>query len=505
MPLPIVAIVGRPNVGKSALFNWLAGRRISIVDPTAGVTRDRVSTTVQAGDRFFELMDTGGMGIQDVDNLTADVERQIQFAIDAAALVLFVVDVRDGIVPLDQEVAARLRAVNKPLVFVANKADTDKLATLAGEFCRLGYGEPVLVSAEQKLGKQDLFDAIVKHLPADTGETPPGDVALKIAIVGRRNVGKSTFINSLADAERVIVSEVPGTTRDSIDVRFERDGKSFIAIDTAGVRKKTSLANDIEYYSAHRAERSIRRADVVLQFFDARHRIGRVDKQLAGYILEHHKPAIFVVNKWDLVKDLMPSERLGNYIRAVFPMLDHVPIAFITAKKGKNVLRLLQLAIQLHKQAGVRVSTGDLNRVIRAAVEANSPPVRNNRQPKIFYATQIGTHPPTVVLFTNGPDLFEDTYVRYLTKVLRDHFPFSEVAIKVLLRAKGEGGGKASVPDLSGDETVSDDGEDEVPVVRQPEKKERKPKPPVAAAAEDKPLPLPKPRKKQPKSDTWDL
>jgi GTP-binding protein len=271
------------------------------------------------------------------------------------------------------------------------------------------------------------------------------------------------------------------------------------------VRKKTSLANDIEYYSAHRAERSIRRADVVLQFFDARHRIGRVDKQLAGYILEHHKPAIFVVNKWDLVKDLMPSERLGNYVRAVFPMLDHVPIAFITAKKGKNVLRLLQLAIQLHKQAGVRVSTGDLNRVIRAAVEANSPPVRNNRQPKIFYATQIGTHPPTVVLFTNGPDLFEDTYVRYLTKVLRDHFPFSEVAIKVLLRAKGEGGGKASVPDLSGDETVSDDGEDEVPVVRQPEKKERKPKPPVAAAAEDKPLPLPKPRKKQPKSDTWDL
>src|SRR5262245_46548494 len=194
MPLPIVAIVGRPNVGKSALFNWLAGRRISIVDPTAGVTRDRVSTVVQAGDRYFELMDTGGLGIQDVDNLTADVERQIQYAIDAASVVLFVVDVRDGVVPLDEEVAAKLRTVGKPVVFVANKADTDKLATQAGEFGQLGYGEPVLVSAEQKLGKQDLFDTILQKLPPDTGDAPPGEVALKIAIVGRRNVGKSTFI-----------------------------------------------------------------------------------------------------------------------------------------------------------------------------------------------------------------------------------------------------------------------------------------------------------------------
>ncbi|HEY3787280.1 MAG TPA: ribosome biogenesis GTPase Der, partial [Urbifossiella sp.] len=278
MSLPIVAIVGRPNVGKSALFNWLAGKRISIVDPTAGVTRDRVSTVVQSGERYFELMDTGGMGIVDIDNLTEDVEQQIQFAIDSAAVVVFVVDIRDGIAPLDEEVAARLRVVNKPVVFAANKADTDKLATFSGEFPRLGYGEPVLVSAEQKLGKQELFDAIVKKLPPDSGELPPADPALKLAIVGRRNVGKSTFINSLAEANRVIVSEVPGTTRDSIDVRFERDGKSFVAIDTAGVQKKATLANDIEYYSSHRAERSVRRADVVLQFFDARHRIGRVDK-----------------------------------------------------------------------------------------------------------------------------------------------------------------------------------------------------------------------------------
>ena len=506
MSLPIVAIVGRPNVGKSALFNWLAGRRISIVDPTAGVTRDRLSTVIEVGDRFCELVDTGGMGIQDIDNLTADVELQIQHALDSAALVVFIVDVRDGVVPLDEEVARRLRVIGKPVVFVANKADTDKLATQAADFYRLGYGEPMCVSAEQKLGKQDLFDAIHDRLPADTGDLPPGEATLKLAIVGRRNVGKSTFINSLAEDERVIVSEVPGTTRDSIDVRFERDGKSFVAIDTAGVRKKTSIANDVEFYSAHRAERSIRRADVVLHFFDSRHRIGRVDKQLAEYILVHHKPAVFVVNKWDLVKDMMPTEKMANYVRAVFPMLDYVPIAFITAKKGKNVLRLLQLAIQLHKQAGTRVGTGDLNRAIRAAVEASAPPMRNNRTPKIFYATQIGTHPPTIVLFTNGPELFEETYLRYLTKVLRDTFPFSEVAIKLALRAKGEGVGKGPTDELLVEAVDVTDAGDEMPVVRKPSTKTKRSKSPKAELVPESPPPAAKPRKKKTKdSQTWDF
>lgn len=502
MSIPKVVIVGRPNVGKSSLFNWLAGRRISIVDPTAGVTRDRITTVIPVGDRFCELIDTGGMGIEDVDNLTEDVERQIQYAIDSAAVVVFVVDVRDGVVPLDQEVARRLRTLGKPVVFVANKADTDKLAAHAADFFRLGYGEPLCVSAEQKLGKQDLFDEIGKHLPPDAGDAPPGDDALKLAIVGRRNVGKSTFINSLAGVNRVIVSEVPGTTRDSIDVRFERDGKAFVAIDTAGVRKKASLANDIEFYSFHRAERSIRRADVVFHFFDARHRIGRVDKQLAEYILEHHKPAVFVVNKWDLLKNVMPTEKMANYVRAVFPMLAHVPIAFITATHGKNALRLLQLAVQLHKQAGVRVNTGDLNRAVREAVEANPPPMRNNRTPKVYYATQIGTHPPTVVLFTNGPDLFDDTYTRYLAKVLRDTFPFSEVAIKLVLRARGEGGGRpAAVPEVQ----ATPDGTDDIPVLRATAPK--KPKPVRAEPANSTPLPepTPKPRRRKPESETWDV
>jgi GTP-binding protein len=490
-----VAIVGRPNVGKSSLFNWLAGRRISIVDPTAGVTRDRVSTVVEYGGRAWELMDTGGMGIVDADNLTADVERQIQTAIDSAAAVVFVVDVRDGIVPLDEEVATRLRPLRKPVVLVANKADTEKLGQQAGEFCKFGYGEPLCVSADQKLGKEELFDAILAKLPPDTGEAPPEEAALKIAIVGRRNAGKSTFINSLAGADRVIVSEVPGTTRDSVDVRFEREGKSYIAIDTAGVRKKAMMDTNIEFYSIHRAQRSIRRADVVLHFFDARHRISRVDKQLAEYIVEENKPAIFVINKWDLVKDSMGTDKMAEYVRAMFPMLDHVPIAFITAQKGKNTLRLLQLAVQLHKQAGVRVSTGDLNRVVRAAIEASPPPMAGSRQPKVFYATQIGVHPPTIVLFTNGPELFDPTYVRYLTKTLRDTFPFSEVAIKVVLRAKGEGGRK---PDEEPTAEMSDEGEDETPIVRAP-----KDRPQAHAPEEDEPDQ--RPRRKPRGSETWDF
>ena len=496
MALPIVAIVGRPNVGKSSLFNWLAGRRISIVDPTAGVTRDRVSTVVEHGGRAWEIMDTGGIGIVDVDDLTADVERQIALAIAQAAVVVFVVDVRDGVVPLDEDVANRLRTVRKPVVLVANKADTEKLGQQAGEFCKFGYGEPLCVSADQKLGREELFDAILEQLPTDTGELAPEEAALMIAIVGRRNAGKSTFINSLAGAERVIVSEVPGTTRDSVDVRFERDGKSYIAIDTAGVRKKSTLASDVEFYSLHRAQRSIRRADVVLHFFDARHRIGRVDKQLAEYIVEENKPAIFVMNKWDLVKDSLGTDKMGEYVRAMFPMLEHVPIAFVTALKGKNSLRLLQLAVQLNKQAGVRVSTGDLNRAIRGAMEASPPAMSGSKLPKVFYATQIGVNPPTIVLFTNGPELFDDTYVRYLTKVLRDSFPFSEVAIKIVLRAKGESGGRK--PGEEPVEPVADDGDDDTPVVRAPRRQQ--PVPPEPADEPDQ-----RPRKKPRGSETWDF
>jgi GTP-binding protein len=476
--IPLVAIVGRPNVGKSSIFNWLAGRRISIVDPTAGVTRDRVSTLIEADNRFFELTDTGGIGVEDADNLTALVEKQIALAIEQAHVIVFVVDVRSGLTPLDEEVGRRLRFVTKPVILVGNKADTPKMEELANDFYKLGRGKVLCVSAEQKRGKKELLDAIQEKLPTDLDEAKPADAVLKLAIVGRRNTGKSTFINSLAQADRMIVSEVAGTTRDSVNVRFERDGKVFLAIDTAGVRKKKSISSDIEFYSMARAERSVRRADVVLLFLDPRLRVSKVDKTLAEYVLDLTKPAIFVVNKWDLMKATMPTERIGNYLRAVFPMLDYVPIAFVTAKRGKNAQRLLNLAQQMYKQTGTRIGTGELNQVVRAALEEQPPPMRQNRRPKVYFATQAATNPPTIVLFTNGPQLFDNTYQRYLVKYLRDHLPFPDVPIKVFLRAKkrdataalddavepnsGKGRSKGPKPDLSGLRFKSSVSEDEI-------------------------------------------
>jgi GTP-binding protein len=433
--VPQVAIVGRPNVGKSSLFNWLAGRRIAIVDPTAGVTRDRVCSLIQADGRFFELVDTGGIGIEDVDNLTAEIDRQIQTAMDQAAVVLFVVDARAGQAPLDEEVARRLRTLNKPVILVANKCDTPELEPGTAEFYKFGFGKPVCVSSQQGRGKRELLGRIEVKLPEPEGPPPTTEVQIKLAIVGRRNTGKSTFINRLAREERVIVSEVPGTTRDSIDIRFERDGKTFLAIDTAGVRRKSSIQNDIEFYSMARAERSIRRADVVLLFMDPRVRISKVDKQLADYILKEHKPAIFALNKWDLAGAL-PTGKFGDYVRKIFPSLDYVPMAFISAKTGSNVGAVLKLAEELHQQASGRVSTGDLNRVLRNALEATAPPMRQNRRPKVYYATQVSTNPPTIVLFTNGPELFDNTYQRYLLKTFRDQLPFTDVPIKMYLRRR---------------------------------------------------------------------
>jgi GTPase len=432
--VPQVAIVGRPNVGKSSLFNWLAGRRIAIVDPTAGVTRDRVSSLVQTDGRFFELVDTGGIGIEDIDNLTAEVERQIQIAMEQAAVVLFVVDARAGRAPLDEEVARRLRTLDKPVILVANKCDTAELEPGTAEFYKFGFGKPLCVSSQQGRGKKELLGRIESRLP-ETKAPAPTEAQIKLAIVGRRNTGKSTFINRLAREERVIVSEVPGTTRDSIDIRFERDGKTVLAIDTAGVRRKSSIQNDIEFYSMARAERSIRRADVVLLFMDPRVRISKVDKQLADYILKEHKPAIFVLNKWDLAGAL-PTGKFGDYVRKVFPSLDFVPMAFISARTGSNVGAVLKLAEELHQQASGRVSTGDLNRVLRSALEAQAPPLRQNRRPKVYYATQVSTNPPTIVLFTNGPELFDNTYQRYLLKTFRDQLPFTDVSIKMYLRRR---------------------------------------------------------------------
>ncbi|MEZ6113069.1 MAG: ribosome biogenesis GTPase Der [Pirellulaceae bacterium] len=441
MAVPQVVIVGRPNVGKSSLFNWLTGRRLAIVDDTAGVTRDRVTHLVNEQNRFFELIDTGGMGIEDSDNLTKEVEEQIETALELADVVLFVVDTRSGIMPLDQEVAKRLRYVDKPIICVANKTDAPSLDLQADEFYRLGRGKLVRVSAEQKRNKQELLDMILQRLPPadqDAEEAASAEPTMKVAIVGRRNTGKSTFVNTLAQAERMIVSEVPGTTRDSVDVHFELDGKRFIAIDTPGLRKMKAVRTDIDYYGTHRAQRSIRRADVVLLFFDATQRISKVDRQLCKYIGDNYKPCVFVVNKWDMLAGQMPTEKWVNYLRDTFQTMWHVPIAFITGQTGKNVKALLNHAQMLFGQSRERVGTGELNRLVRKALQHQSPPIHRQKRPKIYYATQVSVAPPTIVLICNDPQAFAPNYRRYLLGVFRDQLSFGEVPIKLYLHRRSE-------------------------------------------------------------------
>jgi GTP-binding protein len=437
MGVPQVVIVGRPNVGKSSIFNWLAGKRLSIVDDQAGVTRDRVSFLMEENDRYFELVDTGGIGLPDVDDLTEEIQEQIEAGIDSADVILFVVDAKAGVTTLDQEVAKRLRYVDKPILCVTNKTDHPNIDPQADEFYRLGRGKMVKVSARENRGKDELLQMIVERLPqSEESNQAPAEPVMKVAIVGRRNVGKSTFVNTLARAERMIVSEVPGTTRDSVDVRFELDGKTFIAIDTPGLKRSKAVKTDIDFYSTHRAQRSIRRADVVLLFFDATQQISKVDKQLCMYISENFKPCVFVVNKWDMLHAHMTTDRWVQYLRDTFRSMHHVPIAFITGQTGKNVKALLNHAMMLYKQSLSRVGTGELNRLVRAAVERHPPPMHGSVTPKIYYATQVSAQPPTLVLVCNEPRAFSPSYRRYLLGVLRDQLSFGEVPLKLYLKRR---------------------------------------------------------------------
>jgi GTP-binding protein len=445
MALPKVVIVGRPNVGKSSLLNWLAGRRIAIVDDMAGVTRDRVGALVQLGDdvdpRFIELYDTGGVGMVDRDDLGEDVERQIETAINEADLILFVVDIRDELMPLDEEVAQRLRYLKTPVILVMNKADVLELDHRSGVFYKLGRGKPVAVSTHQNRNRRQLLQMIEEMLPP-AGAEKPALAVMKIAVVGRPNTGKSTLINTLARTERMIVSERPGTTRDSVDVHFELDGVPFLAIDTAGIRRQAKIRDNVDFYSFHRAARSIRRADVVLLFIDPTQGITRLDKQLADSIAQEYKPCVFTVNKWDLMLNdpADPSQgNMGRYVNLVqhaFRNMSYMPIAFITASKGKNVKALLDVSQSLYKQSQKRVSTGVLNRTLREAVAAHPPAMRENRTPRIYYATQVGVAPPTVVLFVNSTRLFDATYQRYLLNVFREKLPFHDIPIKLYLRSR---------------------------------------------------------------------
>jgi len=439
MSIPQVAIIGRPNVGKSSLFNWLAGKRLAIVDDVAGITRDRMTRVIEEEDHLFEIIDTGGIGINDVDDLSDEIETQIAVALDLADVVLFMVDVRSGLAPLDVEVADRLRGVGCPVICVANKADADSLDSQADEFYRLGFDNMQRVSTIENRHKQKLLDRIVAALPSKTDDSEEGleDPTMKVAIVGRRNVGKSTFVNQLAKTDRMIVSEVAGTTRDSVDVRFELDGKAFIAIDTPGLRRRASIKSDVDFYGSHRAKRSIRHADIVLLFFDAAEEISKVDKQLCQYIIEEYKPCFLVVNKWDLIRDKADMSQWADYLRDTFPMIWNVPIAFITGETGKNVKKLMNHAQQLFKQSRHRIGTGELNRLVRKAIDRNPPPLFKHRRAKVYYVTQVSIQPPTIVMVVNNPKAFGRTYRRYLLGFLRDQLSYGEIPIRLFFKKRG--------------------------------------------------------------------
>jgi len=426
--IPTVAIVGRPNVGKSSLFNLLAKRRISIVEPTPGVTRDRVSTIVEDGDFVFELIDTGGITMGDADGLDEEVRHQIEIAIQIAAVILFVIDVQDGVLPIDKEIADKLRRIGKPVILVANKADNELRESEAAAAAGLGFGDPVVTSAVHSRGRGEILDALRKHLPV--GEGKPAEAAVKIAIVGRRNVGKSTFLNTILGEERAIVSPVPGTTRDSIDARLERGSTSILLIDTAGLRKKRQISSPIELFSMARSERAIRRADVVLLMLDATERISIVDKQLAATIQEQYKPCVIVVNKWDLARDV-PTEKFSSYVANRLTGLSAAPIVYISALRGFNTDKVLDIALDLRRQSTERVPTSYLNRVVEQAWGENHPRPVKNKYARLYYAAQVAGPPPTIVLFVNDARLFPDDYVRYLTNRFHQLLPFREVPIRL--------------------------------------------------------------------------
>lgn len=435
MALPVVVIVGRPNVGKSSLLNMLARERISIVDVRAGITRDRVSALIEHHDRYFELVDTGGIGLVDDDHLEAHVEGQINYAIGLAHAAVFLVDVREGLSPLDRRVGELLRRLEIPILLVANKVDAEKHRPEAAEFIRLGYGEALCVSALHAGGREALLDRLDELLGPDTGQTPETPV-MKLAIVGKRNAGKSTLVNALAGEDRMIVSEIPGTTRDAVDVRFEKDGQVLIAIDTAGVRKKARM-NDIEFYSYTRALRSIRRADVVMHLIDATVPVSEVDLKLAAAVLEEYKPVVLVINKWDLAKDQAQPGAYDQYLTQVMPNLGHAPVTIMTAKTGRNVDAAVDVARSLHKQARTRVTTGRLNSALQTILEARGPsPKRGTKPLKILYATQAATAPPTLVFFCNNPGLVSENYRRFMENRLREILPFREVPMRLLFRAR---------------------------------------------------------------------
>ena len=436
---PNVAIVGRPNVGKSALFNRLIGRKVAIVHDQPGVTRDRISTLCTRGRRPFLLWDTGGTALtQSRDELTASVLRTVEQAINDSNVLLFLVDAREGLLPLDEELARMLRRARKPVALVINKVDSEKHENLATDFATLGFSQSHSVSAEHNRGISELLNAIDRYLPAAGDiQYPPSSIRhpIGIAIIGRPNVGKSSLINSIVRGERAIVSELPGTTRDAIDISYQRDSQQFLFIDTAGIRRRGKRSSSVEVFSVMRAERSIRRADLCVLVVDLMTGVTAQDKRIAGLIQRERKAAIVVLNKWDLIRpkrnQRQTISRLVDEARTSIFFLGYAPVLIASALSGENIEKLFAPIEKIRCAARRHIGTGILNRLLRQAFEANPPPMVKGRRLKLFYATQAGgkegrhLQAPEFVLFVNDPRLMNEAYRRYLETRIRkvEHYP----------------------------------------------------------------------------------
>ncbi|HAT4287827.1 TPA: ribosome biogenesis GTPase Der, partial [Clostridium perfringens] len=435
MSKPIVAMVGRPNVGKSTLFNKLAGKRISIVQDTPGVTRDRVYAESEWLNRKFTMIDTGGIEPESSDIIVKQMRRQAQIAIEMADVIVFVVDGKEGLTAADQEVAQMLRKSKKPVVLVVNKIDRLALEENSYEFYNLGIGDPITISASQGLGLGDMLDEVVKYFN-DPSEDEEDDEYIRIAMIGKPNVGKSSLINRLLGEERVIVSNVPGTTRDSIDSYLETEDGKFILVDTAGLRRKSKVKEEIERYSVIRTYAAIEKADVAILVIDAEQGITEQDEKIIGYAHEMNKAIMVVVNKWDLIEK--DDKTLSNYQKDLQQKLKFMPYAkylFISALTGQRVHKILSTAKYCYDNYSKRVSTGLLNDVISKAVLMKEPPVVALKRLKIYYATQVATKPPKFVFFVNDPNLLHFSYGRYLENQLRESFDFDGTGIEIEYRA----------------------------------------------------------------------
>lgn len=439
MSKPVVAIVGRPNVGKSTLFNVLAGENISIVKDTPGVTRDRIYADVTWLNESFTMIDTGGIEPDSSDLILSRMREQAQIAIDTADVIIFIVDVRQGLVDADAKVADMLRRSTKPVVLAVNKVDSfEKFMMDVYEFYNLGIGEPIPISAASRLGLGDMLDEVVKHFP-ENEESQENDEIPKIAVVGKPNVGKSSLINKLVGEERVIVSDIAGTTRDAIDTKVTWQGKEYIFIDTAGLRRKGKVKEDIERYSVIRTVTAVERADIVVMMIDAVEGVTEQDAKIAGIAHEKGKGVIIAVNKWDAIeKNDKTIYQYTDKIRNTLAYMPYAELIFISAKTGLRLQRLFETIDVVGENQTLRVQTGVLNEILAEAVAMQQPPSDRGKRLKIFYMTQVAVRPPTFVVFVNNKELMHFSYTRYLENRVRQAFGFRGTPLKFIIRERGE-------------------------------------------------------------------